>query len=78
MDNLVEYKPWLQELRNELNEALLEYVDQPLTLARRGLMYMTIDNIVDKYRHNGYIDSNFNVFSCLDFNRLKYGNNKEI
>ena len=68
MDNLVEYKPWLQELRNELNKALLEYVGQPSTLIRRELMYMTINNIVDKYRCNGYIDSNFNVFSCLDFN----------
>ena len=72
MSNIVEYKPWLQELRNELNEALLEYVNQPLTLQRRELMYMTINDIVDKYRYSGYIDSNFNVFSCLDFNRLKY------
>ena len=72
MSNIVEYKPWLQELRNELNEALLEYANQPLTLARRELMYMTINNIVDKYRYGGYIDSNFNVFNCLDFNTLKY------
>lgn len=35
-------------------------------------MYKTINDIVDKYRYSGYIDSNFNVFSCLDFNRLKY------
>lgn len=68
MSNIVEYKPWLQELRNELNEALLEYVGQPSTLARRELMYMTINNIVDKYRCGGYIDSNFNVFNYLDFN----------
>lgn len=72
MSNIVEYKPWLQELRNELNEALLKYVNQPLTLKRRELMYKTINDIVDKYRYSGYIDSNFNVFSCLDFNRLKY------
>ena len=72
MSNIVEYKPWLIELRNELNEALLEYVNQPLTLQRRELMYMTINNIVDKYRCGGYIDNNFNVFTCLDFNRLKY------
>lgn len=72
MNNIVEYKPWLQELRNELNEALLEYVNQPLTLQRRELMYMTINDIVDKYLYSGYIDSNFNVFTCLDFNGLKY------
>ena len=72
MSTLVEYKTWLQELRNELNEALLEYVNQPLTLKRRELMYMTINDIVDKYRYSGYIDSNFNVFNCLDFNELKY------
>ena len=72
MSTLVEYKPWLQELRNELNEALLEYVGQPLTLERRELMYITINDIVDKYRYSGYVDSNFNVFNCLDFNGLKY------
>ena len=72
MSNIVEYKPCLQELRNELNEALLEYVNQPLTLQRRELIYMTINDIVDKYRCGGYIDSNFNVFNCLNFNRLKY------
>ena len=72
MSNIVEYKPWLQELRNELNEALLEYVGQPLTLKRRELMYKIVNDIVDKYRYSGYIDSNFNVFTCLDFNRLKY------
>ena len=72
MSNIVEYKPWLRELRNELNEALLEYVGQPLTLKRRELMYKTVNDIVDKYRYSGYINSNFNVFTCLDFNRLKY------
>ena len=68
MENLVVIKPWVEELRVELNEALNEFIGQPLSLSQRELMYLTITNIIDKYRYEGYIDSNFNVLKYFDFN----------
>lgn len=68
MENLVVIKPWLEELRIELNEALQEFVGKPMSLSQRELMCLTISNILDKYLYEGYIDSNFNVWKYLDFN----------
>ena len=68
MENLVVIKPWLEELRIELNEALQEFIGKPMSLSQRELMYLTITNIIDKYRYEGYIDSNFNVLKYFDFN----------
>lgn len=68
MENLVVIKPWVEDLRVELNEALKEFVGQPLSLSQRELMYLTITNIIDKYRYEGYIDSNFNALKYFDFN----------
>lgn len=68
MENLVEIKPWMEDLRSELNEALNEFVGKTLSLSQRELMYLTITNIIDKYRYEGYIDSNFNVLKYFDFN----------
>lgn len=68
MENLVEIKPWMENIRFELNEALKEFVGKPISLSQRELMYLTIENIIDKYRCEGYIDSNFNVLKYFDFN----------
>lgn len=68
MENLVEIKPWMEDIRFELNEALKEFVGKPISLSQRELMYLTIENIIDKYRCEGYIDSNFNVLKYFDFN----------
>ena len=68
MENLVVIKPWLVELRTELNEALQEFIGKPMSLSQRELMCLTIRNILDKYQYKGYIDSNFNVWKYLDFN----------
>ena len=68
MENLVVIKPWVEDLRVELNEALKEFVGKPLSLSQRELMYLTINNIIDKYRYEGYIDSNFNAWKYFDFN----------
>ena len=68
MENLVEIKPWMEDIRFELNEALKEFVGKPISLSQRELMYLTIENIIDKYRCEGYIDSNFNVVKYFDFN----------
>lgn len=68
MENLVVIKTWVEDLRVELNEALKEFVGQPLSLSQRELMYLTITNIIDKYRYEGYIDSNFNALKYFDFN----------
>ena len=68
MENLVVIKPWVEDLRVELNEALNEFVGKSLSLSQRELMYLTITNIIDKYRYEGYIDSNFNVLKYFDFN----------
>ena len=68
MENLVVIKPWLEELRIELNEALQEFVGKPMSLSQRELICLTISNILDKYLCEGYIDSNFNVWKYLDFN----------
>lgn len=68
MENLVVIKPWMEDLRVELNEALKEFIGQPLSLSQRELMYLAITNIIDKYRYEGYIDSNFNVLKYFDFN----------
>ena len=67
MENLVEIKPWMEDIRFELNEALKEFVGKPISLSQRELMYLTIDNIIDKYRCEGYIDNNFNVLKYFDF-----------
>lgn len=69
MENLVVIKPWMEELRNELNEALQEFIGKPMSLSQRELMYLTITNILDKYIYEGYIDSNFNVWKYLDFSK---------
>lgn len=68
MENLVVIKPWMEDLRVELNEVLKEFIGQPLSLSQRELMYLAITNIIDKYRYEGYIDSNFNVLKYFDFN----------
>jgi hypothetical protein len=68
MENLVVIKPCVEAIRVELNEALKEFVGKPLSLSQRELMYLTITNIIDKYRCEGYIDSNFNVLKYFDFN----------
>lgn len=68
MENLVEIKPWMEDIRFELNEALKEFVGKPISLSQRELMCLTINNIIDKYRCEGYIDSNFNVLKYFDFN----------
>lgn len=68
MENLVVIKPWIEELRIELNEALQEFIGKPMSLSQRELMNLTIRNILDKYIYEGYIDSNFNVWKYLDFN----------
>lgn len=68
MENLIVIKPWVEDLRVELNEALNEFVGKPLSLSQRELMYLTITNIIDKYRYEGYIDINFNVLKYFDFN----------
>lgn len=68
MENLVVIKPWLEELRIELNEALQEFIGKPMSLSQRELMCLKIRNILDKYLYEGYIDSNFNVWKYLDFN----------
>lgn len=68
MENLVVIKPWLEEIRIELNEALQEFVGQPMSLSQRKLMCLTIRNILNKYIYEGYIDNNFNVWKYLDFN----------
>ena len=69
MENLVVIKPWMEELRNELNEALQEFIGKPMSLSQRELMRLTIRNILDKYIYEGYIDSNFNVWKYLDFSK---------
>ena len=68
MENLVAIKPWVEDLRVELNEALKEFVGKPLSLSQREFMYLTITNIIDKYRYEGYIDSNFDALKYFDFN----------
>jgi hypothetical protein len=68
MENLVVIKPWIEELRIELNEALQEFIGKPMSLSQRELMILTIRNILDKYIYEGYIDNNFNVWKYLDFN----------
>lgn len=68
MENLVVIKPWLEEIRIELNEALQEFVGKTMSLSQREVMCLTIRNILDKYIYEGYIDSNFNVWKYLDFN----------
>lgn len=68
MENLVVIKPWLEEIRVELNEALKEFVGKPLSLSQRELICLTIDNIIDKYKCEGYIENNFNVWKYFDFN----------
>ena len=68
MENLVVIKPWIEELRIELNEALQEFIGKPMSLSQRELMTLTIRNILDKYIYEGYIDNNFNVWKYLDFN----------
>ena len=68
MKDIVTIRPWLEELRNELNESLQKYVDDVLSLELRHEMYITVENIVDKYRNKGYCDSRFNVWWYLDLN----------
>lgn len=68
MENLVVIKPWVENLRVELNEALKEFVGEPSSLSQRELMNLVITNIIDKYRYEGYIDGNFNVLKYFDFN----------
>lgn len=68
MENLVVIKPWVEDLRVELNETLNEFIGTPSSLSQRELMYLKITNIIDKYRYEGYIDSDFNVLKYFDFN----------
>ena len=68
MENLVVIKPWVEDLRVELNETLNEFIGTPSSLSQRELMYLKITNIIDKYKYEGYIDSDFNVLKYFDFN----------
>ena len=68
MKDIVTIRPWLEELRNELNEVLQKYVGEVSSAELRHNMYITVEDIVDKYRNKGYCDSRFNVWWYLDLN----------
>ncbi len=71
MENIVVIKPWLENLRHEINEALQKYVGKTNSLKERECIYLTINNIVDKYMREGHFDNTFNVWKYLDFNLNK-------
>lgn len=77
MENVVCIRSWLEELKNELNEALQKYVGKVTSPELRHEMYITVENIVDKYRSKGYCDNNFNVYRYLYLNIKKGINNIE-
>lgn len=71
MENIVVIKPWLENLRCEINEALQKYVGKTNSLKERACIYLTINNIVDKYMREGHFYNTFNVWKYLDFNLNK-------